>query len=57
MEITVINQTANNAATFPATGETINGQSANTSVALPTGSASGGVTIFFCGIAGSWWTK
>jgi hypothetical protein len=58
MEITVINQSANPAATFPSGTDTINGGAGGASVALPTGTAGANPTkIFFCGIAGSWWTK
>ncbi len=58
MEITVVNQAALAAATFPSTGDTINGGAANASVALPTGTAGATpVVIFYCGIQGAWWTK
>jgi hypothetical protein len=58
MQIDVINKTANAAATFPSTGETINGGAANASVALPTGTAGANpTTLFFCGTAGAWWSK
>lgn len=56
MEITVINQTATSMNVFPASGETINGAAANTAVAV-VGGASGSVTIFYCAVAGAWWTK
>jgi hypothetical protein len=55
MEITVINQsaTATGPNVFPATGENINALAANTAIAVPPQS----VLIFFCGVAGAWWTK
>ena len=55
MEITVINQsaTATGPNVFPATGETINALAANTAIAV----APQTVLIFFCGIAGSRWSK
>jgi hypothetical protein len=55
MEITVINQTATATGpnVFPATGESINALAANTAIAV----APQTVLIFFCGIAGQWWTK
>lgn len=55
MEITVINQsaTATGPNAFPATGETINALAANTAIAIPPQTT----MIFFCGIAGAWWTK
>jgi hypothetical protein len=55
MEITVINQsaTATGPNVFPATGESINALSANTAIAV----APQTVLIFFCGIAGTWWSK
>jgi hypothetical protein len=56
MEITVVNQTATSMNVFPASGQTINGAAANTAVAV-VGGASGSVTIFYCAVAGSWWTK
>jgi hypothetical protein len=40
-------------ARFPASGETINALAANTAIAV----APQTVLIFFCGIAGAWWTK
>jgi hypothetical protein len=56
MQLDVVNKTATSANVFPATGETINGQAANTAVAVA-GGAQGSVTVFFCGTAGAWWTK
>jgi hypothetical protein len=55
MEITVINQsaTATGPNVFPATGQSINALAANTAIAV----APQSVLIFFCGIAGAWWTK
>lgn len=52
VEIVVINAGANALAVFPATGETINGQSANASVNV----AAGGIATFWCPAAGSWQT-
>jgi hypothetical protein len=56
MQIDVVNKTATSMNVFPASGETINGQAANTAVAV-VGGAQGSVTVFFCGTAGQWWTK
>jgi hypothetical protein len=55
MEITVINQsaTATGPNVFPSSGQTINALAANTAIAV----APQTVLIFWCGIAGSWWTK
>jgi hypothetical protein len=53
MEIAVANNGANSMNVFPASGQTINGQAANTQVAV----AAATITIFFCGVAGAWWTK
>jgi hypothetical protein len=55
MEVTVINQsaTATGPNVFPATGETINSLAANTALAV----APSSVLIFFCGVAGSWWSQ
>jgi hypothetical protein len=55
MEISVINQsaTATGPNVFPATGETINALSANTAIAVGPQS----ILMFYCGVAGSWWTK
>jgi hypothetical protein len=55
IEITVINQsaTATGPNVFPASGASINALAANTAIAV----APQTVLIFFCGIAGSWWSK
>lgn len=53
LEIAVINQTATSMNVFPAVGEQINGLAANTQVPV----AGSTVTVFFCGVAGQWWTK
>jgi hypothetical protein len=55
LEITVINQsaTATGPNVFPQSGQTINALAANTAIAVPPQS----VMIFFCGVAGAWWTK
>lgn len=53
MQITVINQTATSMAVFPAVGETINGGGANASINVTNAAP----TIFYCGVAGQWWTK
>lgn len=54
MEISVINTTPTNpAAVFPASGEKINNGSANASVNV----AAASITMFYCGVAGMWWTK
>lgn len=59
MEIVVVNQTANAAATYPAGTDTINGGGAGASVALPTGTGTPAtaVIIFYCGVSGQWWSK
>lgn len=53
MEITVVNQgSSQTLLVFPQTGESVNGTlNGSASVANNT------ITIFYCGIAGAWWTK
>lgn len=55
MELSIIvqNVTATTISVFPASGETINTGSANASVTA----AKNAVTMFYCGVAGAWWTK
>jgi hypothetical protein len=58
MEITVINQAANAAGTYPSGTDTINAGAASAPVSLPTGS--GGATpvvIFYCAVDGKWFSK
>jgi hypothetical protein len=58
MEITVINQTANAAATYPSGTDTINAGSAGAAVALPTARAGATpVAIFYCAVDGLWFSK
>jgi hypothetical protein len=58
MEITIINQAALAAATFPSGTDTINGGGAGASVALPTGNAGATpVVIFYCAVDGKWFSK
>lgn len=55
MEISLVvqNTTAATINVFPATGETINGGSANAAIAA----AKQAITMFYCGVQGQWWTK
>lgn len=55
MELSVINQssTVTGPNVFPQPGQTINALSANTAIAV----APQTVLMFYCGIAGAWWTK
>lgn len=55
MEISVVNQsaTATGPNVFPQTGQTVNALAANTAIAVPPQS----IMMFYCGVAGSWWTK
>jgi hypothetical protein len=58
MEITVVNQAALAAATYPSGTDTINAGGAGASAALPTGS--GGATpvvIFYSAVDGKWFSK
>lgn len=56
MELSVINQTANAPNIFPFPGQAINALGANASIP-GLASAQGGILMFYCGIAGQWWTK
>jgi hypothetical protein len=54
MELSVINQHATLALNaYPQSGQTINALSANTAISVVAQT----ITMFYCGIAGSWWTK